>query len=507
MRSNEWDRQKVLFLAVLTLSFGFLLGTLHYDYNLFGWAQTTASGQQAQPQKVNRDMEKPEAALATAKKLEKAFHYATSQVRPAVVSIVTRATITQRRKRVPNFPGFQDPFFRRFFNRPRRRQAEGLGSGLIIRSNGYILTNRHVVEKADEIEVDLGPRETAKATVEATDPNTDLAVIKVDRTGLPTAEFADSDKVKVGQYAIAIGAPFHYKNSVSFGQISALHRSIGKNQYEDLLQTDAAINPGNSGGPLVDIDGKVIGINTAIAAEGARGNQGIGFAISANMAKNTANDLIEYGKPRRPWLGVKIQQVTPEMAEHFDNKSGVVIAEVLENSPAAQAGLQQGDLIIEFEGEPINSPGDLQRMVLSRSIDEAVSLTVDRGGEAKQLTVKLGMVPEESTTKSSRSTPESGILDKLGLKLEKIPPEQAAEKHGIQPPRTVLKITAVSPGGPAARKGLQDNDLIVEVDRQQIPGLEEFASYLKEKKEAGEENVLLLVKHEGSYYWRILPLL
>ncbi len=507
MENKRYNSQKLLLMAVFMLSLGFLLGTLHYDYNLFGWAKTTPGTSKKYTGGKVEKLEKPEKALSVAKQLETAFHYATSQVRPAVVSIITRKTITRRRQPFPDFPGFNDPFFKRFFDFPRQHQAQGLGSGVIIRSNGYILTNRHVVEKADEIEVELSNKESVKAEVEATDKNSDLAVIKIDRTNLPTAEFADSNKVEVGQYAIAIGAPFHYKNSVSFGHISALHRSIGKSQYEDLIQTDAAINPGNSGGPLINIDGKVIGINTAIAAEGARGNQGIGFAISANMAKNTANDLIKYGKPRRPWLGVMIQQLTPEMAEHFESDRGVLIAEVMENSPAAKAGLQQGDLIIKFSGQAVHSPGDLQRLVLSQAIGDEVSLVIDRGGEKMRKSLELGLLPsKEPGEKAEEAKSEADILDKIGFKLEEISPEEAAEKYDLRPANTVLKVTAVSPGAPAYMKGIREGDLIVEVNRQSIPGLDKFVSYLKEQKEAGAKNVLLLVKHEGDFYWRVLPL-
>ncbi len=503
---EDTDKQKLLVLAVLALSLGFLIGSLQHETDLISWANNSDSTALTE----HEEPERPDEAIQTAKQIETAINYASQRVRPAVVSIITRTRVRERGFPFQDFPGFDDPFFERFFQHPFERDVENLGSGIIVDSDGYILTNRHVVEKADKIEVELEEGTEVEAEVKAVDPHNDLAVIKVDKTGLPTAEFGDSDRVKVGEWAIAIGAPFQYRDTVNVGHISALHRTIGIGQYEDLIQTDAAINPGNSGGPLVNIEGEVIGVNTAIATDGTHGNVGIGFAISGNMAQRTARDLIEYGHPKRPWLGVVIQQLTPELAEQFDHAKGVLIAEVAEESPAEEAGFRHGDLILEFNDEPVDSPSALQRKVLARDIGEQVSILIAREDEKKEITVTLGEVPideEVATVEPEDPTePEADVFEDLGLRLEEVPAEEAAEQYNISPARPVLKITEIDPASPAYERGFRENDLIVEVDRRPVESIDEFRSFLERQIETGATDVLLLVQHRGNYYWRVLPL-
>ncbi len=505
MKISEEQRRLLLFTSVLMLTFGFLLGTLNYDHNLFSWAASETDQltglQQSAP-------ERPAEAIHVAQQLETAINYAAETARPAVVSIISRSRVEQGRFPFEGFPGFDDPFFRRFFGQPfererRERNVENLGSGVIIDSDGYILTNRHVIERADEIEVELMEGKDVAAELVASDPHSDLAVIKVELNNLPVASFANSDDVKVGQWAIAIGAPFRYRDTVNVGHVSALHRRIGIGRYEDLIQTDAAINPGNSGGPLVNIEGEVIGINTAIATAGERGNQGIGFAISSNMARRTAEDLIEHGRPRRPWLGVTIQSLTPELADYFERKEGALIAEVADGSPAQKAGLEHGDLIIKLEETPISSTDELQRRVLSYTIDQEITVTVKRDGDRRQFIVKLGEVPIDGADSLITETDQPA---ELGLELEEIPAEQAASEYNIDPPRTVLKITSVEHPSAASDRGFVEGDLIVEVDRQPVSSLQQFNRHIKEQQEAGRSNLLLLVRHRGGYYWRVLPI-
>ncbi len=500
------DKQKLLLVAILALSLGFLFGSLQHETNLISWANNSESTVLTE----HEEPERPDEAIETAKQIETAINYASQRVRPAVVSIITRTRVRERGFPFRDFPGFDDPFFERFFQHPFERDVENLGSGIIVDSNGYILTNRHVVDKADKIEVEIEEGTEVEAEVKAVDPHNDLAVIKVDKTGLPTAEFGDSDRVKVGEWAIAIGAPFQYRDTVNVGHISALHRTIGIGQYEDLIQTDAAINPGNSGGPLVNIEGEVIGVNTAIATDGTHGNVGIGFAISGNMAQRTARDLIEYGHPRRPWLGVVIQQMTPELAEQFKREEGVLIAEVASESPAKEAGLEHGDLILELNGEPVEAPDTLQRKILGREIGEEITLLIYRDGEEQEIKVTLGEVPidEEVATVEPEEPlePEADVFEDLGLRLQEIPAEEAAEQHNISPARPVLKITEIDPASAAYERGFRKGDLIVEVDRRAVESLDEFKAFLERQIEAGATDVLLLVQHRGNYYWRVLPL-
>ena len=488
---------------------GFIIGTSQQSEDIISFA-SEPDPQNYTGTSIETADEIPEEALQTAENIEEALSYSARRAKPAVVTVFTRKQVERRH------PFLEDPFFRDFFGdrfpEPEaRREVTSLGSGMIIRENGYILTNYHVVEDADEIEVQLTNGQEAEAEIVGGDPGADLAVIKIDMDGLPTVEFADSDKVAIGQWAVAIGAPFQLENSVSVGHVSATHRAVGTQRYEDFIQTDAAINRGNSGGPLINIRGQVIGVNTMIMAEGARGYQGVSFAIASNMARRTADDLIDHGEVRRAWLGVMIQELTPELAEKLERSEGVLIAEVVENSPAEGADLQPGDLIVRVNDHPVASPHDLQRRILSYEADEEITVEFDRDGTLKTTHVTLGTVPEEAAPARPGVTPEpeperKGITGEMGLELSEVDPETAGSEHGIRPPKTVLKIEHVEPNSLAHRHGLREGDLVVEADRRDIDGVEQFNSYLESQQEAGENSVLLLVKQDGSYIWRLVPL-
>ncbi len=319
------------------------------------------------------------------------------QVTPSVVNI---STVSSGRGRTPNElfrPFGNDPFFRDFFDRffegmPRRRQQNSLGSGVVIDKGGLILTNNHVIKDADEISVKFSDKHEAKGKIVGTDPKTDLAVIRVDiKEELPVARLGNSDTLRVGEWAIAIGNPFGLDHTLTVGVVSATGRSeVGIAAYENFIQTDASINPGNSGGPLLNIRGEVIGINTAIVASG----QGIGFAIPINMARKVIADLVKKGKVTRGWLGIGIQPLTPELAKSFGvSGEGVLVNQVMPKSPAENAGIKVGDLILAVDGKPIKDPRELQRLIADTDIGNSIQLTLLREKERRTVKVQIGEMP------------------------------------------------------------------------------------------------------------------
>lgn len=507
-RSLQW-----LLTAALLIGVGFLLGTLRVD--IFSFAQNNNTPVYDGP---NVEKNRPDESIAVAKQLEDAFHFVANRARPAVVTVYTEKEVERRRFPSPFFRGQQ---FERFFDdmfperEGRSRRVTGLGSGVIIRENGHILTNFHVIKDVDEIQVKLNNDEQIDAEIVGTDPKTDLAVLKVDRTGLPTAEFTRSSEVKVGQWAIAIGSPFHLRNTVNIGHVSATHRSItsprqDSSQFQDFIQTDAAINRGNSGGPLVDIEGRVIGINTMIQSTSG-GSQGIGFAVSSDMARRTANDLIEHGEVKRPWLGVVIQQLEDEVREeHFSEEAGVIVSQVIEESPAHQAGIQQGDFITHFDGKRVKTTADLQNEVLSHTVDDEVTITLKRKDETKQVTTTLAELPNNpSSAVSPQQEPDkqqSQMIKPLGMKLESIGPERA-EEFGLRRKQPFFRVKEVSPRSPARRRGIKPDALILEVDRRSFSSVEKLSRYLEEKVERGGDNALLLINQDGTYFYHAFPLM
>ena len=346
-------------------------------------------------------------APSVAEALESAFIEVAEQVRPAVVNIGTVQLARSRRPLTPN-PFSEDPAFRDFFEQffgpqhgPRGEfRQPSLGSGVIIDKRGYILTNFHVVKGADEITVKLSSKKEYRGRTVGTDPKTDLAVVKIEPDGeLAVARLGDSDRLRVGEWAVAIGNPFGLDQTVTVGVVSATGRSdVGIATYENFIQTDASINPGNSGGPLLNLRGEVIGINTAIVAAG----QGIGFAIPINMVKRVVTQLVEKGKVIRGWLGVAVQPVTPELVQSLGAKetAGAVVASVFPGSPAAAAGLQQGDLILSFGGTPVVDYHHLQRLVAEAEVGKTVTLHLLRKKEALDVEVKIVPTPGEGSGKS-----------------------------------------------------------------------------------------------------------
>ncbi len=416
----------------------------------------------------------PVDSQAVLRALEDAFVSVADRVTPAVVNVSVKAKRVapegespEREERFREF--FGPEFFERFFRRRQPREdARSAGSGVIVDPQGYILTNNHVVENAESVEVRLSDDRKFKATIVGRDPKTDLAVVKIDApaSSLPVALLGDSDKLRAGQWAIAIGNPFGLDRTVTIGHISATGRTqVGVATYEAFIQTDASINPGNSGGPLLNIEGKVIGINTAIVSSG----QGIGFSIPINMAREIMTQLISKGRVVRGWLGIVIQELTPELAEGFGVKKdsgGVLVADVMKDSPAEGAGLKAGDVIVEFNGEPIKSVTELQKRVAGVEPGRATPLVVIRDKVSTPLSVKIGEQPGDEATASQPAK------ETLGLTVEPLTPE-ATQRFRLTA-RSGVVVTDVAPGSSADQAGIRAGDAILEVNRQPVRDVESF---------------------------------
>lgn len=388
------------------------------------------------------------------------------------------------------FGGNGDNFFN--FQIPQTPQTpkhlEGLGSGFIMEKNGYIMTNNHVVSDADKLTVTLLSGKEYLAKVIGTDPPTDLAVIKVDAEDLPTLEFGDSEKLRVGDWVIAIGNPFGLTSTVTVGVASAKGRSgIGVEDYEDFIQTDAAINMGNSGGPLLDARGKVIGINTAILSPSG-GSLGIGFAIPSNVANTIYIQLKQNGHVTRGYLGVSIQQLTPSLAQYFHLPSGkgILIAEVSKDSPAEKAGLKQGDVITRINDKPADNLSEFRNYVAMLPPDSKAQLVIMRNGKEEKLTVMIGKLPVEAKQKAV--PPETG--KDIGLTVQNLTDDIAAQ-FGYQGQKGVV-ITSVTPGSPADEAGLQAGELITQVNQEPVTSVDDFQAKVKKSLQQG--SVLFLIK-------------
>ena len=397
-----------------------------------------------------------------------------------------------------------DPLFRQFFgnsgrqfNAPQQapeQREQGLGSGVIMTPNGYILTNNHVVDGATDVRVTLADRRQFAAKVVGTDPKADIAVLKIDATNLPCITVGDSSKVQVGDYALAVGNPFGVGETVTMGIVSATGRNnLGIEQYENFIQTDAPINPGNSGGALVNDRGELIGINTAIIAHGSEGNQGIGFAIPVNMARNVMQQLVENGKVVRAYLGIIPQDVTPAMAKAFgqNEASGALVGDVSPNSPAQKAGLQTGDIILDVNGKPVANSNDLRMTISMMQPGTEANLRVVRNGEQRDVAVQLAELPTETASVK----PENGSTHSSlsGVDVQNLTPE-SAQNLGVPSNTQGVVVTNVDPASHAADAGLQQGDVILQVNHKPVKNTSEFERALNS---SSQEN-LLLVNRNGS---------
>jgi serine protease Do len=456
-------------------------------------------------------------SIATLRQMGKAFAEIAEKASPAVVSVRAEKVYTQPYYIMPDWPfgndsdPFGDDFFDRFFRRqsPQSRQRQQnreiirpvQGSGFIISEDGYILTNDHLVGETKKVFVKMGEEAEIEAKVIGTDPDSDIAVIKIDKKNLSFLELADSDALEVGEWVLAIGNPFGLSHTVTAGIVSAKGRSdVGLTTYEDFIQTDAAINPGNSGGPLINLDGKVIGINSAIISRSG-GNMGIGFAIPINMAKSVYKQLINEGKVTRGYLGVVIQDLNPEMADSLGLKDakGAIIPEVKEGSAADKAGIKPGDVVVELEGKPIDGRHDLSNKIAAIKPGTKVEIMVLRDGERKTLTAELEERTREEETTAAAKEPDS--LEKLGLSVQDLT-NNIAEQLGYEGLSGVI-ITNVEPGSVAERRKLEAGMLIMQVGQKKIRDVEDFKEQLK-KGEKGH-NVLLLVRSQSRTFYATLP--
>lgn len=428
------------------------------------------------------------------------FSELAQKVSPAVVNIRT-VKITKGGGRVfrhfsPGPWGEDDPrkdFFDRFFGPEQQREFKqrSLGSGFIISADGYIVTNNHVVEDANEIRVILKDQKEFDATIEGKDPNTDLALIKIKSDKpLPTLPFGNSDTLNIGEWVVAIGSPFGLEQTVTAGIISAKGRVIGSGPYDDFLQTDASINPGNSGGPLLNMEGEVVGINTAIIA----GGSGIGFAIPINMAKGIIDQLKQKGEVVRGWLGVQIQDLTKEMGEYYGakDKKGALVLEVIENNPAAKAGIKAKDIITEVNGKAIESVRDLTRMIADIPVGDTAMVTVLRNG--KQEKIKVNIAKRESKEVASKSGKDK-TDDDLGIRVSEITPDMV-QRYQL-PEKSGVIVTNLTPDGRAAQAGLQVGDLIKEINRQEINSLADYRKAIA--ADSGKDLSLFIRRQQAGF--------
>jgi serine protease Do len=425
------------------------------------------------------------------------------RVKPAVVNISTTSIV-----KVPGGP-FRDffgqdggpfgDFFHRFFGEvpDQELKQQSLGSGFIIDKEGYIITNNHVVEGAEEIKVKLADGREFKAKVVGRDSKTDLALIKISSffENLPSIPLGDSDKMRVGDWVLAIGNPFGLEETVTQGIISATGRVIGSGPYDNFLQTDAPINPGNSGGPLINLKGEVIGINTAIIQSG----QGIGFSVPINMAKNVVPQLKKEGKVTRGWIGVSIQSVTPEIAKAFGIKGtkGALVSDVVAGGPAEEAGLKRGDVILSFDGKDIGKMSDLPIIVADTPVGKTVEVKIMRSDKEQTLRMKIAEMPAGGIPSAVSPTAES-----LGLSVENITPMIASQLKLKE--RTGVVVVGVQPGSAADDAGIQTGDVITEVNREAVKNVSEYEAAMK--KTGKDKPVLLLLKRGGQAFYVTIQL-
>jgi serine protease Do len=451
-----------------------------------------------------------EQGIENLKQTGMAFRAVAKQVSPAVVFIkVEKEESSDGHSGLSPFGNpFGDEFFHRFFGtppdsrgerQPRKRHSVGQGSGFIVAPDGTIMTNNHVVEDATRITVYLQDGRELEAKTIGTDPATDVAIIKIDETDLPFLKLGDSDQLEVGDWVLAFGNPFGLSHTLTAGIVSAKGRSgMGLSDYENFIQTDAAINPGNSGGPLVNLDGQVVGMNSAIFSRSG-GSMGIGFAIPINMAQQVRQQLVEHGKVTRGHLGVYIQDLNQDLAESFglSDTKGILIAKVMEDSPAEKSGLKQGDILLTLNGEPIGKVAEFRNRVAMMAPETKITIGLLRDGKAKTLPVTIGRQDDEATVAESKPGSAAG----LGMSLQSLTPE-LREQLDYQDETGVL-VTNVEPGSPAADAGIVRGALILEVNRQPVTKPEQLQQALKENP---GKPLLLLVRHkDGTRYLAIKP--
>lgn len=442
-------------------------------------------------------------------KTSQAFTSVVKKATPAVVHVRVEKTVGAKNYNFQGEEFFNNPFFKRFFGpefhrqmpqQPQKRKQRGQGSGFIISKDGYILTNNHVVADADTITVTLSDKTRKEAELIGSDPQSDVALIKIDNgNDLPVLPMGDSDALDVGEWVIAIGNPFGLDQTVTVGVVSAKGRSrVGINEYENFIQTDAAINPGNSGGPMLNINGEVVGINSALFSR-TGGYMGIGFAIPINMVKTINDQLKKHGEVVRGWLGVAIQDVDENLAKSFnlEKAHGILVSEVQKDSPAEEAGLKQGDIIVELNGIKMQDVNDLRNRIALIIPDTKAELTIIRNGREKAIDVTIGEQPDDF---GRAAQPAGDFSEGFGLSFQELTPE-LAEQLGYEG-ETGVVVGDVEPDSPAASAGLKPGHLIQEVNRQRVENLQDVKAVIKQS--ANSKRMLLRVKSDRFSQYVVL---
>ncbi|MDH4232299.1 MAG: DegQ family serine endoprotease [Nitrospirota bacterium] len=431
----------------------------------------------------------------------RAFAEIASSISPSVVNIST--TKVMKRELGPllddPFSEFFSPF--RDFKMPKKWKEQSLGSGVIVSPDGYIITNNHVIEQADEIRVTLVDKRTFKAKVIGADNKTDVAIVKIDAENLYAVQWGDSDKLQVGEFVLAIGNPYGLSHTVTMGIISAVGRAnVGIADYEDFIQTDAAINPGNSGGPLVNTKGELIGINTAIFSRSG-GYQGIGFAVPSNMARLVMDQLIQKGKVTRGWLGVTIQEITPELSQKFGLKSakGALVGDVAKGSPAERGGLKRGDIILEFNGRKVGDVGNLRNMVAQSRVGAQIPMVIIRSGKEYAINITTTELPKDVSDAVPGSAPEESSFEGfVGLNVIELTKE-ISRQLGLPKDENGVVVVRVDPGSSVEDAGLRKGDVIQEIDRKKISGLDDFNRIVADIRSG--DTVLMFINRGGKKFY------
>lgn len=439
----------------------------------------------------------------------RAFSEIAKSVSPSVVNISTTKVVRRQQTPFDEFFNFLQPFPDR---ETRRWKERSLGSGVIVSTDGYIVTNNHVVEQADEISVTLYDKKSFRATVVGTDPKTDIAIIKINASGLPVIPWGDSNRLQVGEFVLAIGNPFGLNHTVTMGIISAIGRAdVGIVDYEDFIQTDAAINPGNSGGPLVNIRGELIGINTAIFSK-TGGYQGIGFAAPSNMVQLVIDQLRKKGKVTRGWIGVTIQELTPDLAHEFgaEAANGVLVSDIAKGGPAHRAGIKRGDIILEFDGKRIRDTAALRNMAAQSKIGSQVEIKLLR--QKREMTVRATIVElpseqAEAIPSTTSISPNWGGIDSIeenvlsGLAVMSVSPS-IAKQLGLEPNEKGVVIAKIEIGSPADRAGIRKGDVIQEIGRNKIIDVNDFNRAISGIRP--HDSALLFINRSGKRFYAAL---
>jgi serine protease Do len=485
--------KKKILIGTAILLIGFLLGGL--TYYILG----KITGQHAYPPYIITP-NVPRQILETSR----AFSEIVDIVSPTVANISTTKVV-----RRDTGPLLDDPFFDLFspfhdLRIPKKWKEQSLGSGVVVSPDGYIVTNNHVVEKADEIKVTLLDKRSFKGRIVGADPKTDIAIVKIDASNLPILKWGDSEKLQVGEFVLAIGNPYGLSHTVTMGIISAVGRAnVGIADYEDFIQTDAAINPGNSGGPLVNIKGELIGINTAIFSR-TGGYQGIGFAVPSNMVRLVMDQLIQRGKIIRGWIGVTIQELTPELSQKFGLKKskGALVSDVAKDSPAARAGILKGDIILDFNGKEVKDVSSLRNMVAQSNTGSEVSMKIFRSGREYTVKIIIAEMPREiAEVVPSQLTKDSEAEALTGLTVMDLTKE-ISRQLGLNKDEKGVVVISVEPGSSADEAEIKKGDLIKEVDTKKVDNLEDFNRITSKLKK--DETVLLFINRAGKRFYVIL---